>query len=168
MNRNRSYGAARRPSAKGETRKDEELLEWLAWLMDESIRIGPWRIGVDGFIGLIPGIGDMAGAAVSAIIILGAAQTGIPRGAVIRMVINAAVDGILGSLPFVGDIFDFAYKSNVRNIQIYREALRGQRRAVKDWSFILLVAAILLVIFLLPLLGLIYLARFLAPYMPAF
>src|SRR5437773_4632840 len=104
---------------------DDALLEWLAWLMDESIAIGPWKIGLDGLVGLIPGIGDMAGAAVSAVIILGAAQRGIARSAVVRRVINVAIDAFVGSLPLFGDIFDFAYYSNIRYIQIYREALRG-------------------------------------------
>ena len=148
--------------------KEDPLLEWLAWLMDESIAFGPWKIGIDGFVGLIPGVGDMASAAVSAVIILRAAQSGIARSAVIRMVINVAVDSLLGSLPLFGDIFDFAYKANALNVQIYREALSGERRPVKDWAFILLVAVILFVILLLPLIGLIYLARFLAPYLPTF
>ena len=141
--------------------EDDPLLEWLAWLMDESIAIGPWKIGLDGLVGLIPGIGDMAGAAVSAFIILGAAQTGIARSAVIRMVINVAADSLLGSVPVFGDIFDFAYKSNTRNIQIYREALRGERRAVKDWAFIGLVALVLFLIFLIPLIALFYLGKYL-------
>jgi len=140
---------------------DDPFLEWLAWLMDESIAIGPWRVGLDGVVGLIPGVGDMAGAAVSAIIILGAARRGIARSAVIRMVINVATDVFVGSVPFFGDIFDFAYKSNMRNIQIYREALRGERRVAQDWAFIGFVALILLVIVLIPLVGLIYLANYL-------
>lgn len=140
---------------------DDPFLEWLAWLMDESIAIGPWKVGLDGVVGLVPGIGDMAGAAVSAVIILGAAQRGIARSAIIRMVLNVATDALVGSLPLVGDIFDFAYKSNTRNILIYREALRGERRASRDWAFIGFVALVLLVIFLLPLLGLFYLARYL-------
>src|SRR5262245_40525821 len=119
---------------------DDELLEWLAWLMDESIAIGPWKIGLDGLVGLIPGVGDMAGAAVSVVNILGAAQRGTPRSAVIRMVINVAFDALLGSLPLVGDLFDFEYKSNIRNVQIYRQEMVGERRAVKDWAFIALVA----------------------------
>jgi hypothetical protein len=78
------------------------------------------------------------------------------------MVINVAIDALLGSLPLVGDIFDFAYKSNTRNIQIYRQAAIGERRAVKDWAFIALVALVLLVILLLPLVGLIFLGTYLA------
>ena len=140
---------------------DDPFLEWLAWLMDESIAIGPWKFGLDGVVGLIPGVGDMAGAAVSAVIILGAARRGIARSAVIRMVINVATDAFVGFLPVVGDIFDFAYKSNMRNMQIYREAMTGERRAVRDWAFIGFVALVLFVIFLLPLVGLLYLASYL-------
>src|ERR1051326_210569 len=111
---------------KNRPNNDDAYLEWLALLMDEGIAIGPWKIGLDGIVGLIPGIGDMAGAVVSAVIILGAAQRGIAKSAVIRMVINVGIDAFVGSLPVVGDIFDFAYKSNIRNIQIYREALTGE------------------------------------------
>src|SRR5262245_29404377 len=136
--------------------------------MDESISIGPWKIGLDGFVGLVPGIGDMTGAAVSAFIILRAAQTGIARSAVIRMVVNVGFDSLFGALPVFGDVFDFAYKSNVRNLNIYREALKGERRPLKDWSFIFLVAVLLSLILIIPLVGLIYLAMLLKPYLPTF
>jgi hypothetical protein len=146
----------------------DPLLQWLTWLMDESIPIGPWSIGLDGLLGLIPGLGDMAGAAVSSILILRAMQQGIAPSAIIRMVLNVGMDSMLGSVPFVGDIFDFAYKSNVRNLEIYREALRGDRRPLKDWTFIALVLTLLLAILAFPILGLIYLARLLEPYLPTF
>src|SRR5262245_40363830 len=125
---------------------EDPLAEWLAWLMDESIAIGRWKIGLDGFIGLIPGIGDITGAGISAFIIARAMQAGVSRGAITRMIINLAVDTIVGSLPLFGDIFDFAYKSNVKNVEIYRQALRGERTAVRDWAFIVLVTLILVVI----------------------
>lgn len=133
--------------------------------MDDSIRIGPWAVGLDGFIGLIPGIGDMAGAAVSAIIIARAMQSGIPKSAIIRMVINVAVDALAGAVPLFGDIFDFAFKSNRYNVQIYREAIRGEREPLRDWIFILFVSLILLAVVLLPIVGLIYLTKFLMSYM---
>jgi hypothetical protein len=82
------------------------------------------------------------------------------------MVINVGVDSLVGLLPVLGDIFDFAYKSNIRNLQIYREALKGERRPVKDWAFIGLVLAILLVIAALPFIALIYLVKLFALYAP--
>jgi hypothetical protein len=129
--------------------EEDPLIEWLAWLMDSSIRVGPWSVGLDPLIGLIPGIGDMAGAA------------GISKSATIRMVMNVAFDSLLGVVPFLGDFFDFAYKSNIYNLQIYRESIRGDRQPVRDWLFIGIVSLILLVIVLLPIVGLIYLIRLL-------
>ena len=109
----------------------------------------------------------MAGASVSALIIARAMQAGISRGAIARMVVNVAADSLLGSLPLAGDLFDFAYKSNIRNLEIYREALRGERRPAKDWAFILFIAVIMLVLISLPMIALFYLAKFLGPYLPA-
>jgi hypothetical protein len=144
---------------------EDPLIEWLAWLMDNSIRIGPVAVGLDGFIGLIPGVGDVATAAVSAVIIARAMQSGISKSAVLRMVVNVALDSLAGAVPFFGDIFDFAFKSNMYNLQIYREAVRGEREPMRDWLFILFVSLILLVIVLLPIVGLIYLTKLLMSYM---
>lgn len=144
--------------------EEDPAVEWLAWIMDNSIPIGPWRVGMDGFIGLIPGIGDLATALISTLIISRAMQSGISKSAIMRMVINVGLDSIAGAVPFFGDIFDFAYKSNTYNLEIYREALRGERQPMRDWTFVLFVSLILLVIVAIPLVGLIYLTRFLITY----
>ena len=156
-----------REEPREQARPEDAFIEWISWLMDGSIHIGPWSIGLDGLLGLIPGVGDMAGAAVSVLMIGVAMQTGIAKSAVMRMVINVAIDSLLGSIPLIGDLFDFAFKSNLRNAQIYREAIRGERVASRDWGFIILVFLILLVVVSLPILGFIVLAKLLAPYMPA-
>ena len=144
---------------------EDPLIEWLAWLMDNSIRIGPWSVGLDGFLGLIPGIGDMAGAAVSAVIIARAMQSGIPKSAILRMVINVALDSFAGAVPLFGDIFDFAFKSNMYNLQIYRESIRGVREPRQDWYFVAGVSLLLAVILALPILGFFYLTKFLLSYL---
>jgi hypothetical protein len=158
----------RRPNPINLGLEEDPLLEWLAWLMDRSIKIGPWSIGLDGFLGLIPGIGDITGGAISSYIIARAMQVGVSRGAIARMVLNVAIDSLLGAIPLVGDIFDFAYKANVKNVEIYREAIRGARHPVKDWGFIILVFVLLAVVIALPIIGLVYLGRLLGPYMPTF
>jgi hypothetical protein len=158
----------RNPNPRPYRLQEDPVLERLAWLMDQSIKVGPWSIGLDGFLGLIPGVGDITGGAVSAYIVARAMQTGIPRSAVIRMIINIAIDSLLGAIPLVGDIFDFAFKANVRNVQIYRESLKGDRRPVKEWSFIVLVMLLLTAIIALPIVSLVYLVRFLGPYLPTF
>jgi hypothetical protein len=141
--------------------KEDPLLEWLAWLMDDSVKIGRWSVGLDGFLGLIPGFGDLTGAIVGSFIISRALQSGVSRGAVLRMVLNVGIDSLLGAIPFIGDLFDFAFKSNVRNLEIYREALRGDRMPVKDWSFVILVISIMLTLIALPLMTMVYLVKLL-------
>ena len=145
--------------------EDDPVIEWLAWLMDDSIHIGPWGIGLDGFLGLIPGIGDIAGAAVSSLIIARAMQSGIHKSAIMRMVANVGIDALAGAVPFFGDLFDFAFKANRYNVQIYREAIRGEREPIRDWLFISFVTIILIMIVVLPILGLVYLAKLLIAYM---
>jgi uncharacterized protein DUF4112 len=145
--------------------QEDPFVERLAWLMDNSIRIGPWSVGLDGFIGLIPGIGDMAGAAISAMIVARAMKSGISKSAILRMLFNIALDALAGSVPFVGDLFDFAFKSNTYNVQIYREALRGEREPMRDWLFILFVSLVLVIIVVVPVIGLLYLTKLLISYM---
>ena len=140
-------------------RFDDELSEQIAWLMDSSIRIGPISIGLDGLIGLIPGVGDVITNIVSAMIVVRAMQHGVHKSAILRMLMNLGIDTAVGSVPVVGDVFDFAYKANVKNIQIYRQALSGQRKPLRDWLFIALVIAALVAIIVLPILGLIYLTQ---------
>jgi len=134
-------------------------VEKLAWLMDRSIRIGPWSIGIDPLLGLIPGFGDMAGGAISAIIILRANAAGVPKAAILHMLANIALDSLAGAIPFVGDLFDFAYKANSKNLEIYRQSLAGARSGARDWGFLILLALALLVVLALPILALVLLLR---------
>jgi hypothetical protein len=135
-------------------------LERLAWLMDKSIPIGDkWSIGLDPLLGMIPGLGDALGGMISSMIIGRALRDRLPRAAVIRMVLNVAADSFVGSIPFVGDLFDFAFKANSKNLEIYRQALRGERNAKRDWLFIVLVALIVLALLAIPMITLLLLLR---------
>ena len=142
--------------------KVPDWVEKLAWLMDRSIPIGRrWSIGLDGIVGLFPGVGDLAGGFVSALIVASATQAGLPRAAIGRMVANVAVDTVLGGIPFIGDLFDFAYKANTKNIRIYREHLQGRTQKVRNWMFTLLVSVCLLALMAVPVAAIIYLFRLL-------
>ena len=142
--------------------KDDPEAEHLAWLMDSSIGIGPFTIGLDAVIGLIPGLGDVITSLIGYWIIVRAMRSGVHRAAVMRMVLNLGIDALVGAVPFLGDVFDMAYKANMRNMQIYREALSGTREPLKDWGFIAIVAVILLAILILPVLGLILIVQWLS------
>ena len=142
--------------------KVPDWVEKLAWLMDRSIPIGKrWSIGLDGIVGLFPGVGDLAGSFVSALIVASATQAGLPRAAIARMVTNVAVDTVLGGIPFIGDFFDFAYKANTKNIKIYRESLQGRTQRVRNWMFTFVVSFCLLALMAVPLAAIIYLFRLL-------
>jgi hypothetical protein len=91
----------------------------LARLMDTSIRLpGGFRIGVDGLIGLMPVVGDLAAAGASFYIVAQAAGVGAPSSVLTRMVMNIALDAVIGALPVLGDLFDFAFKANLRNARL--------------------------------------------------
>jgi hypothetical protein len=111
-------------------------IEKLAWLMDRSIPIGRWQIGLDGIIGLVPGLGDLVGAIISGVIVVAGIRAGLPRSAIARMVANVGIEALVGIVPFLGDLFDMAFKANTRNVEIFREALRGRRDPRKDSLFV--------------------------------
>lgn len=117
---------------------DERLarLDRFADLLDSRFRIPGTglRFGLDGVIGLIPGIGDTATAAASLYVVVQARELGCGNWTLVRMLGNVAVDGVLGSVPLLGDIFDFAWKANRRNIRLLREDLAHRdRRAARPW-----------------------------------
>jgi hypothetical protein len=146
-------------------RFDDELAEQLAWLLDSSIRIGPVSIGLDGLIGLLPGLGDILTNIMSGFIIVRAMQHGVHKGAILRMLLNLGIDTAVGSVPVVGDVFDFAFKANSKNLRIYKESLSGERKPLRDWLFIVLVIAALIALIILPILGMIYLFQIISSWL---
>ena len=81
------------------------------------------RFGLDPVLGLIPGLGDVAGAALSGYLVLLGARLGAPRAVVARMGLNVGVDALVGAVPVLGDLFDVAWKANTRNIALLDRAL---------------------------------------------
>lgn len=100
-----------------------QRLEKLAWILDSIIPIPGtnWRIGLDGLIGLIPGVGDISAGAISTYILYQALRMGVPTMVVGRMLLNIVMESVVGVIPFFGDIFDFAFKANKRNVELLRE-----------------------------------------------
>ena len=66
------------------------------------------------------------------------------------MMTNVAIDTLVGSIPFVGDLFDFMYKANTKNLRIYEESLNGRRTAVKDWGTVALFVVGMLALLAIP------------------
>jgi len=123
--------------------KIDQGLERLSWLLDDLIRIPGlnWRFGLDALVGLIPGFGDTATSLASFYILASAVRYGVPKITLLRMGINIGIDYLLGSVPFVGDVFDAWWKSNHMNLALLKkratvsvdEARKGK---VSDWVFV--------------------------------
>ena len=122
-------------------------VETLAWLLDNSIPVpflGGRRFGADAIIGLIPGFGDLASAGLGLFVVWRASRMGFPRIVVARMLINAAIDIVVGAIPFAGDAFDLWFKANTRNLGLARRWLEEPERSTRDgWLALLLVVGIL-------------------------
>jgi hypothetical protein len=119
-------------------------IERLAWLLDDSIRLpGGYRIGIDGFIGMVPIAGDALGMLASVYILLQGRALGATNPLMIRMFGNLLVDQMLGIIPFLGDFFDFTYKANRRNLGLLQDYLDNERETHRS-SLLLLILFIIL------------------------
>lgn len=81
------------------------------------------KVGLDAIIGLVPVVGDWVAGAMSAYLIWEARNLGMSKWQLARMSANAAFDTAVGMIPFAGDLFDFAFKSNSRNLRIIKRHL---------------------------------------------
>ena len=142
----------------------DENLDLLAHLLDDCFRIPgtPIRFGLDGLIGLIPGLGDVLAGLASCILIFAAWMRGVPYVALVRMLVNLGLDVVIGAIPFLGDAFDIAWKANRRNYALLTRHLRQPHRHTwKDFAFLLFLAAMLLAIFAAPVILLLWIAAWL-------
>ncbi|MDT8386562.1 MAG: DUF4112 domain-containing protein [Thiogranum sp.] len=126
-----------------ERNRQRATLQRLAHVMDSAIPLpGGLRIGMDGIIGLIPGVGDAIGAAVSSYIVIQANSLGVSRAVLMRMFGNILIDAALGAVPVVGDLFDFAWKANRRNIALLEGALAEPRKTRRRSALVVAVLVI--------------------------
>ena len=105
-------------------------VRWLADLFDDRFRLPGTgrRFGLDGLLGLIPGVGDAATGAVSLYLAAEAWRLGMPITKILRMGVNVGIDTALGAIPLVGDLFDFAWKANQKNVRLVLDHLERDAR----------------------------------------
>jgi Domain of unknown function (DUF4112) len=137
----------------------DETLRRLKVLLDEAFPI-PFtkaRFGIDGIIGLVPGIGDVIAGLLSLIIPVAAWIRGVPYITVFRMTVNIGISVLVGSVPIIGDIFDIAFKANRRNYHLLQRHLGEPRRHTwKDWVFLASLVCGLGLIFAIPIIVVIW------------
>ena len=144
----------------------DENLDLLAHLLDDWFHIPGTsiRFGLDGIIGLIPGLGDILAGLASCILIVAAWVRGVPYVTLARMMVNLGLDVVIGAIPFLGDAFDIAWKANRRNYALLVERLEAPRSQTwRDWVFLALMAIALIAIFLAPLLMIVWFVEWLRP-----
>ena len=106
------------------SRRLTALATFAEWL-DAGFRVPGTniRFGLDPLLGLIPGAGDAAGAVLAGWIFVEAIRLGASRATLVRIAGNLAVDAVLGAVPIIGDLFDFAWKANLRNVRLLERHL---------------------------------------------
>jgi hypothetical protein len=130
------------------------LRKWSV-LLDSAFRVPGtnFSFGLDPILGLIPGLGDLTSPVFAALLLLHSVRMRIPRVIQMRMLINAALDLLIGLVPVVGDFFDFGWKANVRNLALLeRYAHPGSKPSRGDWIFVLSIVGVLAALAVFPLL----------------
>jgi hypothetical protein len=115
---------ARRPDD-AQVRAALRRVEQLAYWLDDRYRLPGtrFRIGLDGIVGLIPGVGDAVTSTLTAYIIYEAWRLGVPTSMLARMLANLGIDTVVGVVPLVGDLLDVGFKANRRNLRLLHRHL---------------------------------------------
>ena len=103
-------------------------LDALARLLDTAFIIPGTniRFGIEAVMRLVPGIGDAAASALSCYLLYEAHRLGVPPRIFARMLLNVAIEGIVGAVPIAGDAFDVAFRANRRNVRLLRDYFDGR------------------------------------------
>jgi uncharacterized protein DUF4112 len=129
------------------------LRKWSV-LLDSAFRVPGTNLsfGLDPILGLIPGIGDLTTPLFAALLLLHGVRMRIPRVIQLRMLINAAIDVVIGLVPVIGDFFDFGWKANVRNLALLESYAHPESKPTRgDWIFVLSIVGVLAALTVIPL-----------------
>jgi hypothetical protein len=132
----------------------DALRRW-AVLLDSAFRVPGTsiRFGLDAIVGLIPGIGDISTPAFATLILLQAVRMRLPVVVQARMVLNAAIDMLIGLVPILGDLVDIGWKANLRNLALLeRHARPGVPPSRSDYTFVVVCIVLLAIIAITPML----------------
>jgi hypothetical protein len=111
------------PHDRGSRASALKRIDMLAQLLDSAFILPGTnvRFGVEAVLRLVPGVGDAAASALSAYLLYEAYRLGVPKHVFARMAANVAVEGLVGAVPLVGDLFDVGFRANRRNAKLLRD-----------------------------------------------
>lgn len=109
----------------------------VAGWMDQAFTVPGtrFRVGWDGILGLVPGAGDLLTTLPAVWIVMRAVNLGVPKVVAARMVLNILIDNLIGAVPLVGDLFDFAWKANRRNVDLLDRYLQDPNTTLARSTF---------------------------------
>ncbi|RZK80775.1 MAG: DUF4112 domain-containing protein [Pedobacter sp.] len=139
------------------------ILSKFAYLMDEQFRFPgtKFRFGLDPILNIVPFAGDMAGLLVSGGLLLAMAKKGASNKVVVLMSLNVLIDATIGAIPVIGQIFDFFFKANSRNIKLMKEHYLENKHQGSGKNVIITVVLVLIVAIALMAYGLWHLTEWL-------
>ena len=126
-------------------------VEQIAYLLDEKFRLPgtKFRFGLDPLMNLIPIAGDISGFIVAAALVWVMAKHVVSRKVLILMILNIFIDALIGAIPLIGQVFDFYYKANSRNIVLLKEHYEEGKHQGKGTGVLIMVFLVLLALFAL-------------------
>ena len=136
-----------------------DALRRYAVLLDSQFRVPGTRIrfGLDAIIGLVPGVGDISTPVFAALLLVQGVRMRLPLVVQARMVLNAAIDMLLGFVPVLGDLVDIGFKANLRNLALLeRHARPGIPPAQSDYIFVIVCVIVLAFIAMAPIAALVW------------
>ena len=138
-------------------RRGLERLRMISLLFDQAFGVPGtrFRFGLDALFGLVPGLGDLAGAVVAVYAVQVARRLRAPSEIQLHMLSNIALDALVGSVPILGDIFDFVFKAQTRNLALLDDWMATPHQTARrsKRGLILIPIAILVVFATLTILG---------------
>lgn len=132
------------------------VLTRFAYLMDEQFRFPgtKFRFGMDPIFNLIPFAGDLAGFVISGGLMFAMAKKGASNKVVVLMSLNILLDATIGAIPIIGQIFDFFFKANSRNIKLMKEHYLENKHQGSGKNVIVTVVVVLVITITLLIYGL--------------
>ncbi|MBH8556899.1 DUF4112 domain-containing protein [Hymenobacter negativus] len=129
----------------------DERLRWVervARLMDSQFQLPGtrFRFGLDPLLGLLPVVGDLSTTVVSVALLMTMFRHGASGAVVVRMALNIFIDTVVGGIPILGNVFDFAYKSNERNVALLRRHYAEGRHSGSGKGLIVLLLMVLVAV----------------------
>ncbi len=144
-------GASARPGVPGS--REELISRLIAYVMDNLVKIPGTkaRVGINPFLDLIPFVGDGAAMFISAATILEGARRGVPKVVLTRMGLNILLNGVVGTIPGVGEAFAFWFKPSSRNYQLLVQhspavGTVAPKTTAREWAFVIGLVAVLLIV----------------------